>query len=163
MPSKELECRDAEIGYRVHALDHCAPFRSAQLPSFRAKIIFDLQLADLPVQNIDLGFVDGSLRRSPVLEDAGHTVEQLLLPVVDMVWMDPKNSLANSAKVRSPLIAALPSPCTPRCASSVSASCPAPAPPVFSRGRAPAYPPVSFSGSSSDLRQKDSFLTRAAR
>jgi hypothetical protein len=106
MPSKELECRDAEIGYRVHALDHCAPFRSAQLPSFRAKIIFDLQLADLPVQNIDLGFVDGSLRRSPVLEDAGHTVEQLLLPVVDMVWMDPKNSLANSAKVRSPLIAA---------------------------------------------------------
>jgi len=90
MPSKELECRDAEIGYRVHALDHCAPFRSAQLPSFRAKIIFDLQLADLPVQNIDLGFVDGSLRRSTVLEDAGHTVQQLLLPVVDMVWMDPK-------------------------------------------------------------------------
>ena len=140
MPSKELECRDAEIGYRVHALDHCAPFRSAQLPSFRAKIIFDLQLADLPVQNIDLGFVDGSLRRSPVLEDAGHTVEQLLLPVVDMVWMDPKNSLANSAKVRPPLIAASATFAlhAALCFSSVSASCPAPAPPVFSRGRAPA-------------------------
>jgi len=45
---------------------------------------------DLRVQNIDLGFVDGSLHRSTVLEDAGHTVQQLLLPVVDMVWMDPK-------------------------------------------------------------------------
>jgi len=25
--------------HRVHALDHCAPFRPAQLPSFRAKKI----------------------------------------------------------------------------------------------------------------------------
>src|SRR5215467_7403652 len=49
------------------------------------KIIFDLQLADLPVQKIDLRFIDGSLRRRAALEDAHGTIEQLLLPVVDLV------------------------------------------------------------------------------
>src|SRR6266550_3618780 len=44
------------------------------------KIIFDLQLADLPVQKIDLGVIAGSLRRRTTLEDACRTVQQLLLP-----------------------------------------------------------------------------------
>jgi hypothetical protein len=39
--------------HRVGALDHRAPFRAAQLPSFRAKNRFDLQLADLPVHKIE--------------------------------------------------------------------------------------------------------------
>src|SRR5689334_5172410 len=54
------------------------------------KIIFDLQLADLPVQKIDLGVIAGSLRRPDALEDAHRTVQQLLLPVVDLVRMHPK-------------------------------------------------------------------------
>src|SRR5207248_5605484 len=52
------------------------------------KIIFDLQLADLPVQKIDLGIVAGSLRRRTTLEDACRTIQQLLLPVVDLVRVD---------------------------------------------------------------------------
>src|SRR5438477_3250901 len=54
------------------------------------KIIFDLQLADLPVQKIDLGIVAGSLRRRTTLEDACRTIQQLLLPVVDLVRVDPE-------------------------------------------------------------------------
>src|SRR5947207_15484265 len=46
------------------------------------KIIFGLQLADLPVQMIDLGLITGSPRRTTTLEDACRTVLQLLLPVV---------------------------------------------------------------------------------
>jgi len=68
------------------------------------KIIFDLQLADLPVQMIDLGLIAGSLRRTTTLEDACRTVQQLLLPVVDLVRVDPE--LPSSATVRSPLMAA---------------------------------------------------------
>src|SRR6202008_4354335 len=52
------------------------------------KIIFDLQFADLPVQKIDLGLIGGSLRRRAALEDAHRTVQQLLLPVVDLVRVD---------------------------------------------------------------------------
>ena len=54
------------------------------------KIVFDLQLADLPVQMIDLGLIAGSLCRRAALEDAHRTVQQLLLPVVDLVRMDPE-------------------------------------------------------------------------
>src|SRR5436190_10158422 len=54
------------------------------------KIIFDLQLADLPIQKIDLGVIAGSLRRRTTLEDACRTVQQLLLPVVDLVRVDPE-------------------------------------------------------------------------
>src|SRR5436305_3849048 len=54
------------------------------------KIIFDLQLADLPIQKIDLRFIGGSLRRSAALEDAHRTVQQLLLPVVDLVRVNPE-------------------------------------------------------------------------
>ena len=44
-------------------------------------------LADLSLQKIDLGF-DGSLRRNAALEDARRTIQQLLLPVVDLVRVD---------------------------------------------------------------------------
>src|SRR2546423_7868489 len=54
------------------------------------KIIFDLQLADLPVQKIDLRFIGGSLRRRAALEDAHRTIQQLLLPVVDLVRVHPE-------------------------------------------------------------------------
>ena len=55
-------------------------------------IVFDLQLADLPVQNIDLR-VAGRIprRRTTALENARRTVQQLLLPVVNLVRMDPEN------------------------------------------------------------------------
>src|SRR5438045_5938142 len=52
------------------------------------KIIFDLQLADLPVQKIDLGLIGGSLRRCAAVEDAHRTIQQLLLPVVVLVRVD---------------------------------------------------------------------------
>src|SRR5947209_11955974 len=54
------------------------------------KIIFDLQLADLPVQMIDLRRIAGSLCRTTILEHACRTVQQLLLPVVDLVRVDPE-------------------------------------------------------------------------
>src|SRR5438309_413282 len=56
------------------------------------KIIFDLQLADLPVQMIELGLIAGSLRRTTTLEDVCRTVQQLLLPVVDLVRANPELS-----------------------------------------------------------------------
>jgi len=62
-------------------------------------------MADLPVQNIDLGLAGCSLRRTAGLEHPRRAVQQLLLPVIDLVGMNP-NSLANSAIVRFPLIAA---------------------------------------------------------
>jgi hypothetical protein len=46
-----------------------------------------------------------SLGRRAALEDAHRTIQQLLLPVVDVVRVHPKCT-ANSAMVRSPLIAA---------------------------------------------------------
>src|SRR5437764_9953352 len=52
--------------------------------------MLSLQLADLPVQKIDLGVIAGSLRRRTTLEDACRTVQQLLLPVVDLVRVDPE-------------------------------------------------------------------------
>ena len=61
----------------------------------KKKIVFDLQLAYLPVQKIDLGFVDGSLRRSAALEDARRTVQQLLLPVVDLVRVELPRQLGD--------------------------------------------------------------------
>src|SRR5271163_3325857 len=39
---------------------------------------------------IDLRLIAGSLRRTTTLEDACRTVQQLLLPVVDLVRVDPE-------------------------------------------------------------------------
>src|ERR1700737_727126 len=49
---------------------------------WRQKIFFDLQLADLPVQNIDLRLVGGALRHAAALENAGGAIQQLLLPAI---------------------------------------------------------------------------------
>src|SRR6187200_2168830 len=54
------------------------------------KIIFDLQLADLPVQKIDLHFIGGCLRRRAAFEHAHRPIQQLLLPVVDLVRVHSK-------------------------------------------------------------------------
>src|ERR1700686_1802652 len=99
-----------DIAGILAAPNSCARPSHAGLPGSVAelscqKIVLDLQLANLAIQKIDLSFIDGSLRRSSTLEDARRTVQQLLLPVVDLVGMDP-NSPASSATVRSPLIAA---------------------------------------------------------
>src|SRR3984893_2627064 len=56
----------------------------------RQKIVFDFQLADLPVQNIDLRLVGGALRHAAALENAGGAVQQLLLPAIDLVRMNPE-------------------------------------------------------------------------
>src|ERR1700738_3482660 len=70
------------------------PARCVPLGSFaelsRQKIVFDLQLADLPVQNIDLRLVGGALRHAAALENAGGAIQQLLLPAIDLVRMNPK-------------------------------------------------------------------------
>src|SRR6202040_2594487 len=66
------------------------PARGVPLGSFaelsRQKIVFDLQLADLPVQNI----VGGALRHAAALENAGGAIQQLLLPAIDLVRMNPE-------------------------------------------------------------------------
>src|SRR6267378_4182789 len=70
------------------------PARGVPLGSFaelsRQKIVFDLQLADLPVQNIDLRLVGGALRHAAALENAGGAIQQLLLPAIDLVRMNPE-------------------------------------------------------------------------
>src|ERR1700726_4136626 len=69
------------------------PARGVALGSFaelsRQKIVFDFQLADLPVQNIDLRLVGGALRHAATLENAGGAIQQLLLPAIDLVRMNP--------------------------------------------------------------------------
>src|SRR5689334_6086396 len=75
----------------------CARPSHAGLPGSVAelscqKIVLDLQLANLSIQKIDVSFIDGSLRQSSTLEDPRRTVQQLLLPVVDLVGMDPELS-----------------------------------------------------------------------
>jgi hypothetical protein len=54
------------------------------------KIVFDLQLADLPIQKIDLRLAGHPLGRAAALENARGTVQKLLLPVVNLVRMNPK-------------------------------------------------------------------------
>jgi len=51
--------------------------------------VFDLQLANLAVQKIDLRLAGPTLcRRAAALENAHRPIEQLLLPVVDLVRMN---------------------------------------------------------------------------
>src|SRR5205085_11543815 len=69
------------------------PARDVALGSFAElscqKIVFDLQLPDLPVQNINLPLTGRSHhRRTAALDNARGTVQQLLLPVVDLVRMN---------------------------------------------------------------------------
>src|SRR5207302_3554579 len=66
--------------------------RTARLScrAFVPKTHFPPSAADLSVQKVDLGSIGGSLRRRAALEAAHRTVQQLLLPVVDLVRVDPE-------------------------------------------------------------------------
>src|SRR4029077_6617936 len=78
------------------APDPCArPAHTVPLGSFAElscqKIVFDLQLANLPVQKIDLPLAGHTLDRcAAAFENARSPVQQLLLPVVDLVRMNPE-------------------------------------------------------------------------
>jgi hypothetical protein len=49
-------------------------------------IVFDLQLTNLPVEKINLGLADLTLPRGgAALENPRRAVQQLLLPVVDLI------------------------------------------------------------------------------
>src|SRR5208337_279423 len=115
------------------------------------KIVFDLQLADLPVQNINLRLAARPLRRrAATLENTRRAVQQLLLPVVDLIRVNPElaRQLGNRPVTlhrrqrhlrferRVVLLPCLLHLLLPRHRR-------------FLRGRAPPSPTVSFSGSSS--------------
>src|SRR3984893_9217785 len=68
------------------------PRRSARLicRAYVTKIVFDLQLANLPVQNINLRCAGRILRcGAAAFENARRSVQQLLLPGVDLVRVNP--------------------------------------------------------------------------
>jgi len=54
------------------------------------KIIFDLQLADLPVQNINLRLAGRALGQAAALKNTRGAVQQLLLPIVDLIGVNPE-------------------------------------------------------------------------
>jgi hypothetical protein len=69
------------------------------------KIIFDLQLADLPVQMIDLGLIAGSLRRTTPWKTLAAPSSSCFFQL--WIWFGwTPNSPASSATVRSPPMAA---------------------------------------------------------
>src|SRR5207253_5212966 len=86
MPATGIAGMLAAPGYCVRPSRAVPPGSVAELSC--QKIIFDLQLADLPVQKVDPDIVGGSLRRRSALENAQRIVQQLLLPVVDLVRVD---------------------------------------------------------------------------
>src|SRR3954452_8236067 len=59
----------------------------AKAPPVGAADRFDLQLTDLPIQKIDLRFT--GRRRNAAIENASRSVQQLLLPGVDLVRVNP--------------------------------------------------------------------------
>src|SRR6476659_11215886 len=73
---------------------HVRPARDVPLGSFAElacqKIVFDLQLADLPVQNIDLSLAGRSLGQAAALKNTRGAIQQPLLPIGDLVRMDPE-------------------------------------------------------------------------
>src|SRR5262249_44418934 len=73
------------------------PRRAVPLGSFAEpscqKIVFDLQLTDLPVEKINLRLAGGSFcRRGTPLEHTRRAVQHLLLPVIDLGRMNPELS-----------------------------------------------------------------------
>ena len=54
------------------------------------KIVFDLQLANLPIQDIDLCLAGPTLGRATAVKNTGRAVQQLLFPIVDLVRMNPE-------------------------------------------------------------------------
>src|ERR1700748_814523 len=83
MPATGIAAILAAPGSRARPLRAVPPGSVAELSC--QKIVLDLQLANLPVQKVDLGLINGCLRRSASLEDARRTIQQLLLPVIDLV------------------------------------------------------------------------------
>jgi hypothetical protein len=69
------------------------------------KIIFDLQLANLPVQKIDLRFIGASSADAPPSKTLAAPSSSCFFQLWIWFGCTPK-STANSAMVRSPLIAA---------------------------------------------------------
>jgi hypothetical protein len=54
------------------------------------KIVFDLQLANLPIQDIGLCLAGSTLGRATAVKNTGRAVQQLLFPIVDLVRMNPE-------------------------------------------------------------------------
>jgi hypothetical protein len=75
---------------RVLSLDHRAPFRSAHLPSFRAKKSFST--FNWPICRYRTSTVPRWLHPWPrhAVKNTGRAVQQLLFPIVDLVRMNPE-------------------------------------------------------------------------
>src|SRR5258707_9687903 len=87
-PTTGIAAIPAAPGPRVRPPRGVPPGSFAELS--RQKIVFDLQLADLPIKKIDLLLAGRSLRcRDAAVEDARGAVQQLLLPGVDLVRSNP--------------------------------------------------------------------------
>src|SRR6202048_3049782 len=88
LPTTDIAAIPAAPGLRAR------PARGVALGSFaelsRQKIVFDFQLTDLPVQNIDLRLGGVAPRHAAPLETAGGAIQQLLLPAIDLVRMNPE-------------------------------------------------------------------------
>src|ERR1700757_1882068 len=89
-PTTGIAAIPAAPGPRVRPARDVSPGSFAELS--RQKIVFDLQLADLPIQNIDLRLGGGALRHAAALENARGAVQQLLLPAIDLVRMNPERA-----------------------------------------------------------------------
>src|SRR3954466_7189254 len=73
----------------MRAIDHRAALGPASLPKPPGqKIVLDLQLVDLAVEVANLGFAGLVLAIAAALEHAGRTVEQRLLPGMDLARVD---------------------------------------------------------------------------
>jgi hypothetical protein len=135
----------------VPTFDQRATFRSAHLPSFRAKNRFPPSIGRSAGAEHRPEPAGRCFGQAAALKNTRGAFQQPLLPIGDLVRMDPE--LARQFGDRPVTLYRcqrhLGLEC---CASSGFASCPAPAPPALSRGRAPPYPTVSFSGSSSRIR-----------
>src|SRR6516225_896424 len=88
LPATGIAAISAAPGSRARPFRAVPPGSVAELSC--QKIVCDLQLANLPVQEVDLGLVDGCRRPSTSLEDARRTVQELLLPVIDLVRVNPE-------------------------------------------------------------------------
>src|SRR5205823_11109850 len=54
------------------------------------KVIFDLQLADLAVQDIDLCLAGSALSQAAALKNTRAAVQELLFPIVDLIGVNPE-------------------------------------------------------------------------
>src|SRR5437899_723871 len=80
--------RSAALGAPVRPAPDVAPAPGSSPGVSCKKIVFDLQSADLLVQNIDLRLAGQTLCRRAALKNTRCPVQQLLLPIVDLVRMN---------------------------------------------------------------------------